>query len=105
MMVHKERAGHSSHAAALRHLAREWPVPLEDLQQIYDIELIKLETGAHISTYIHVCALRHVREIVRQRCYDLRLSCEPSNARNAPAKFSGQASLSVKNAFGLKTAV
>jgi hypothetical protein len=62
-----ERGRHSRQNAALKYLAQDFRAPIDLLEQIYDIELSKLEAGARISTFIHVCALRNVREVLQQR--------------------------------------
>jgi hypothetical protein len=67
MVVQAERGRHPGQDAALKHLARDTRVPVDLLEQIYSVELSRLEAGARISTFIHVCALRNVREVLRQR--------------------------------------
>ena len=59
-------AGRSGRESALKILARESPIPIEILEQIYECELTKLQADARISIFIHVCAIRRVRDILRQ---------------------------------------
>jgi hypothetical protein len=82
--MHTGGVKHPSHDRALKQLALDSLVAIDDLEKIYEIELTKLGVGARISVFIHVCALRHVREIVRQRGHGPQLGRAPSKVRNAP---------------------
>ena len=50
------------HEAALKLLADDVHVPREEVLQIYKSELIHLEAGARIHTFIPALALRRARE-------------------------------------------
>ena len=66
MVMHTKQGRLPGQDAALKHLALDSPVPIDVLEEIYEIERTKLEDGARILIFIRVCALRHVREVLRQ---------------------------------------
>ena len=67
MVMHTKQGRLPGQDAALKKLARDSPLPFDALEEIYETELTRLGDGASILIFIRVCALRHVREIVRQR--------------------------------------
>ena len=48
-------------------LAKGSQVPLEDIAKLYEHEHAKLATGAHITKFLHIFAIRKVQEILRKR--------------------------------------
>lgn len=73
-----KRASQSGRESALKLLAEESPLPIDVLERIFQSELSKLEADARISIFIHVCAIRRVRDILRERGFGIGQEHEPS---------------------------
>lgn len=54
-------------------LAEESHVPIGDVATLYEHERAELALGAHITTSLHIFAVRNVQEILRRRSLDSRL--------------------------------
>lgn len=48
-------------------LAHEFKVSTDQVAQLYDSELHRLEFGARIKIFLHIFIYRNVREVLRQR--------------------------------------
>lgn len=48
-------------------LAEECEVPVDDVAKLYEHEHAALAVGAHITNFLHIFAIRNVREILRNR--------------------------------------
>jgi Protein of unknown function (DUF3562) len=55
----------SKHRHAIEALARENDVPLEQVEELYRIEIVKLERVARIKNYVPVLASRSVKAQLR----------------------------------------
>ncbi|MDP9083378.1 MAG: DUF3562 domain-containing protein [Pseudomonadota bacterium] len=55
----------TSREADVELLARETAMPIETVNEIYDIEHAKLEQTARIKTYIPLLTRRHVKEVLQ----------------------------------------
>jgi hypothetical protein len=42
-------------------------LPVDDVARIYEQERAQLATGAHITTFLHIFAMRNVQEILRRQ--------------------------------------
>ena len=51
---------------ALELLARELQVSIDEVTSIYSVELSKLEVDANVKRYLHIFAIRKVRETLNQ---------------------------------------
>jgi hypothetical protein len=51
---------------AIELLARESQVPVDGVTRLYENELAKLAVGARIRNFLHIFAIRKVREMLRQ---------------------------------------
>jgi len=60
-------------------LAKESQVPVDDVAKLYEREHAALATGAHITTFLHILALRNVQEILHKRA--LESPAKPAAAR------------------------
>jgi len=52
---------------AVENLALESHVPIDDVSDMYEKELVKLKIGAQISAYIPIFAIRSVRKMLKKR--------------------------------------
>ena len=48
-------------------LARESEFPIDEVAHLYEDALAELGTGARITSFLHIFALRNVREALRKR--------------------------------------
>lgn len=48
-------------------LAEQAHVPVDDVATLYEHERAELATGAHITRFLHIFAIRNVQEILRKR--------------------------------------
>ncbi len=55
------------HDAAISSLVRETHRPESEIRTLYEQELVRLENGARVRDYLHICAIRHIRETLRHR--------------------------------------
>jgi len=56
-----------SNTPAIEFLAQEAEVPADEVARIYGKELLKLQDGARVTTYLPIIAFRHVREILHSQ--------------------------------------
>ncbi len=61
---HPETARHD---AAISSLVRETHRSESEIRTLYEQELMRLENGARVRDYLHVCAIRHIRETLRHQ--------------------------------------
>lgn len=59
---HPEAARHD---AAISSLVRETHRTESEIRTLYEQELVRLESGARIRDYLHICAIRHIRDTLR----------------------------------------
>jgi hypothetical protein len=59
----------TAHEDAMKALAREAHVPIEQVAQLYAHELAVLTAGARITSFLTILTTRKVREILRQGHY------------------------------------
>src|ERR1019366_256103 len=52
---------------AIELIARESQMSIDGVTRLYENELAKLEVGARIRGFLHIFAIRKVREMLRQR--------------------------------------
>ena len=51
-------------------LAQKSQLPVDDVVRLYEQERDELATGARVTTFLHIFALRKVQEILRKRSAD-----------------------------------
>lgn len=54
----------------LANLSAQSHMPINDVAALYELECASLAAGAHITTFLHIFAIRNVREILRMRAVD-----------------------------------
>ena len=57
----------SHHQRAIKFLAEESQVPVNEVAQLYEKARAELEVDARITSYLGIFALRNVRKVLRQR--------------------------------------
>ena len=57
----------STHERAIEALARESHVPIDQVAQLYELELTALKAGARITGFLTILTTRKVRALLRQR--------------------------------------
>lgn len=55
-------------------LAAKSRVPVNDVATLFEHERAKLASGAHITKFLHIFAIRNVQEILRKRGLDEQAS-------------------------------
>lgn len=55
------------HGQIVASLAAEFDAPLDEVATLYERERAELFAEAKVTTFLHVFAIRHVEEILRQR--------------------------------------
>lgn len=68
MPVQKEKQPDQKRIVA--RLAEEFHEPVDDVATLYEHERAQLATGAHLTKFLHIFAVRNVQEILRQRRID-----------------------------------
>lgn len=58
---------HSDEDPAVELLAREWHLPVGDVEQLYVDEMARLAVGAHIESFLSILAIHNVRELLLER--------------------------------------
>lgn len=61
-----ERSRQSRRNPAIELLAQEWQVSIEQVEELYGIELAKLEFGARIKGFLPIFAIRKMQETRHQ---------------------------------------
>jgi hypothetical protein len=51
-------------------LAKQSQLPLADVAKLYEHERAELASGAYITKFLHIFAIRNVQEILRKRAAD-----------------------------------
>ncbi|WP_155888135.1 MULTISPECIES: DUF3562 domain-containing protein [Cupriavidus] len=65
MSVHKLRQPDQKGLVAL--LAAKAHMPVDDVEQLYEHERAELAVDAHITSFLHIFAIRNVEKILRRR--------------------------------------
>ena len=78
MQTESREPGHPDQAVEF--LAEDSQVPIEDVARLYEGEMTKLESGAHIRHFLPIFAIRKVRELLRQQRMRARLSVKSGGA-------------------------
>jgi len=68
MAAPKEKQPDQKRIVAL--LAEESQVPVDEVAKLYEHERAELATGAHITKFLHIFAIRNVQHILRQRAIE-----------------------------------
>jgi len=68
MAAPKEKQPDQKRIVAL--LAEESQVPVDEVAKLYEHERAELATGAHITKFVHIFAIRNVQHILRQRAIE-----------------------------------
>lgn len=54
----------------LTSLAAQFNAPVDDVESLYEQERAGLAADARVTTFLHIFAVRHVEDILRQRALD-----------------------------------
>jgi hypothetical protein len=60
------------HLSAIKALAAETGREFAVVKEIYEVELARLQTGAHVKEFVLVLSCRRTREILRKPAYSAR---------------------------------
>ena len=61
-------------------LAKECQMPIGEMAELYEHERAELASGAHITKYLHIFAIRKVLEVLHQRDLDKKISAPGGSA-------------------------